>query len=400
MAIQFQGEKILVLGASVLQIPIIQKAKELGLKVVAVDLNAAAAGRAYCDEFFVVSTTDVTGVAQVVETVRPVGVVTAATDLPIRVIAEVAERFGLPGPSVATSLKATDKALMIEAFRAHKVPCPQYFITHDLAECRAKLADLGLPCILKPVDSSGSRGVVLVSELETLESAFTYSQSVSRSGSVIVEEVLRGNEISVETITLAGQTHVLAITDKETTGSPHYVETAHAQPARLNRKLREQVIQVAQEATTALGITEGPSHIEMMCTPDGPRLIELGHRLGGDFITSHLVPLSTGIDMLAATVLISTGHQPDLRPKFNIASAVRFFSAPEGMLKRVCGLTAARAVPHVYDIVLFKKSGFCPADLSSSSDRVGAVIAQAQTRDQAERACLEAIDQIKYQMEV
>ena len=126
-------------------------------------------------------------------------------------------------------------------------------------------------------------------------------------------------------------------------------------------------------------------------------MIELGSRMGGDCITTHLVPLSTGIDMIQAAINIACGEKPDLTPKFQKGSAIRFIDAPHGTIAEIKGITDAEKISGVTQISLTKQLGDTVGDIASSNDRTGFVIAQADTASDAVNMCEKAITAIKIQ---
>lgn len=130
--------------------------------------------------------------------------------------------------------------------------------------------------IVKPADNSGSRGVDLLknNDAESLKNAFEYSKSFSRTGESVVEEYIEGSEVSVETMSIDGECHVIQITDKITTGVPYFVEMGHSQPSMLSEKIKGEIAEVAKAANKALGISNGPSHTEIKVTKDGPKIVE------------------------------------------------------------------------------------------------------------------------------
>lgn len=385
-------KKLLIIGASILQLPAITRAKELGYYVGVIDFNPNAVGIPFADEYFNVSTMDIEGVARTAEEFRPDGIMTLATDMPMRSIAVACRRLGLPGISYDTAVKSTDKGEMIKAFAANGVEHPWYHILSGEKDLQAVIGSVAFPCISKPTDNSGSRGVMLVHNEEELREAVRYSAENGRSGQVIVEEYLRGNEVSVEVIVIDGTPHVLNVTDKLTTGAPHFVEMGHSQPSSLGEGDLEKIRDIACRAVKAVGICNGPAHVELMLTENGPKMIELGARMGGDCITTHLVPLSTGIDMVEATIRFACGEKPDVEKKFNKGSAIRYFHAPAGVIKSISGIDEARKIPGVQEIVFTKQVGDTVGDIGSSTDRVGFVIAQADTAEDAVAVCNHALD--------
>ena len=381
-------KRLMIIGESILQLPAIQKAKALGHYVAVADFNPSAIGIPYADEYYNVSTIDEEGVYQAAKAFGADGVMTLATDMPMRSVAYTCKKLGLTGISYDTAVKATDKGEMIKAFEKANVEHPWYYIISDT---KADLpAGITYPCITKPTDNAGSRGVMLVNSREELEDALAYSSENGRSGTVIVEEYMVGPEISVEIIVWQGVPHVLQITDKLTTGAPHFVEMGHSQPSRLPLADQEKIKDLACRAVKAVGIDNGPAHVEIMLTKDGPKMVELGARMGGDCITTHLVPLSTGVDMIKATMDICLGLTPDIAPKFQKGSAIRFFDVPCGTVKAIEGVEEAKAIPGVQEIAFTKQVGDTVGTIGASGDRTGFVIAQAATAENAVAVCRQA----------
>lgn len=381
-------KRLFIIGASILQLPAIQKAKELGFYVAVADFNPNAIGIGYADEYYNVSTIDEEGVYQAAKAFCAEGIMTLATDMPMRSVSYACKKLGLTGISYDTAVKATDKGEMIKAFEKAGVEHPWYYILDDTA--KALPEGITYPCITKPTDSAGSRGVMLVENEAQLRDALSYSAENGRSGSVIVEEYMQGAEVSVEVIVWQGTPHVLQITDKLTTGAPHFVEMGHSQPSRLPAADQEKIKDLACRAVKAVGIDNGPAHVEIMLTEQGPKMVELGARMGGDCITTHLVPLSTGVDMIKATMDICLGQTPDIQPKYQKGSAIRFFDVPHGTITAIEGVEEAEKIPGVREIAFTKQVGDTAGEIGASGDRMGFVIAQADSADGAVAVCQQA----------
>lgn len=391
-------KKLLIIGASILQLPAIKKAKEMGLEVAVADYDPKAVGIPFADRYFNASTIDVDAICKVAQEYRPDGIMTLATDMPMRSVAAATALLGLPGISMDTAIKATDKGEMIKAFEVHGVESPWFRIIKDQEDLNAAKRDFSYPCVMKPTDNAGSRGVTLLRSEEDLEDAYAYSRRQSRGGAVIVEEFLQGSEVSVEVMVVDGEPHVLAVTDKLTTGAPHFVEMGHSQPSQLAESDVAKIKDLAVRAVLAVGINCGPAHVEIMNTKDGPKMIELGARMGGDCITTHLVPLSTGIDMVRATIDVSLGNCPDIEPKWDKGSAIRFFNAPRGKIRLISGMEEASRIEGVKELFLPKKVGESIGEIFSSIDRSGYVIAQGFSARKAVEVCESALSLVKFEM--
>ena len=394
---------LMILGASILQLPAIRKAKEMGLRVVAVDMNPDAVG--FKEDGVVkevISTIDIPAVVKAAEKHKVDGVMTLASDMPMRSVAAVSKELGLVGIDDDTALKATNKAEMRKALFECGVPIPQFFKVSNIEEYMAAVEKLDGIFIVKPADNSGSRGIYKVEDVtdrETVKNAYYYSREYSRNGDVVVEEFMSGPEVSVETLTVDGTCHIIQITDKLTLGAPHFVEMGHSQPTKLDNETADKISEITKAANRAVGITSGPSHTEIIVTEEGPKIVELGARLGGDCITTHLVPLSTGIDMVECCIRIALGEKPDIERKWNRGSAIRYFNQRSGVVKSIKGIEEAKNIDGVKQISIVHGVGEKVSEITESGSRIGFVIAGKNTAEEAISVCKEALSSIEVNIE-
>ena len=382
--------RILVLGASRLQMPALIRAREMGFETAVADYNPRAEGIPLADSFYEVSTVDEKGVYEAAKDFHADGIVTLATDMPMRALAYACERLGLAGLSYDAALRATDKALMIRAFEEHGIAHPAYAVVKR--SLNADALSFNYPAVIKPVDSSGSRGVCQVNNCEELQNELDCTLSFSSVGKAIIEELMVGPEVSVEVVVIHGIPHVIQVTDKTTTGAPHFVETGHTQPSCLSESSLDAIRDLAGRAALAVGIEHGPAHAEIINTLEGPKLVEIGARLGGDCITTHLVPLSTGVDMVEAAIRCSLGETPSVEPKWSRGSAIRFLSASRGVVEGFFGADEARSMKGVSEVVINCAVGDCLSEITSSVTRPGYVIASGSSSEAAE--CCDAAKRI------
>ena len=395
-------KKMMILGASILQLPAIEKASEMGLEVIAVDMNPEAVGfRVPGVIKEVISTIDTPAILEAAKRHKINGIMTLASDMPMQSVAVVSHEMGLVGISEDTALKATNKAFMRDALREADVPVPLYFRVkgkNAFKEAVEKVRVAGYKCIVKPADNSGSRGVDLLKEDADLDTAYDYTVHYSRGGEIVVEEFMEGPEVSVETLAVDGDVHVIQITDKLTTGAPYFVEMGHSQPSQLSEETRKRIAEVAVAANKAIGIQNGPSHTEIKVTKDGPKIVELGARLGGDCITTHLVPLSTGVNMVECSIRIALGEKPDLEPKWNKGSAIRYLKTGIGTVKEIKGVDDAVKINGVVQVSIVHGVGEQVGEIKSSVDRAGLVVAQAEDAQKAVTISEDAISNIHFIM--
>lgn len=299
----------------------------------------------------------------------------------------VNRELGLHGPGPETVVRATNKEQMRRAFERGGAPSPrsQAVMTDESAVGAAN--DIGGSIIVKPSRNSGSRGITHLnagSSSEQILQAFHRAMSESRDHSALIEQYIEGPEFSVEALVWNGRIEILAVTDKLTTGTPNFVEMGHSQPTQLPPDSAMAVRNAAISGIRALGLDWCAAHAEVKLAPSGPFLMEIGARLGGDFITTELVPRSTGIDMVAAAIQLSLGEEPDLHPAHSSqGAAIRYFDPLPGVVEQIDGVAEARQMPGVKIVDVYMKPGDRVGVVDSSLARAGHVVAEGRTAEEA-----------------
>ena len=367
--------KIAIIGASYLQLPLYLKAKELGIETIGFSWAIGAVAKKHCTKFYEISTTEKEQILEICKAEKIDGILTIATDIAVPTVNYIASKMGLIGNSQRSGLLATNKFEMREAFKKNNINSPAFFKVsriEDLSQIENKLK---YPVIVKPVDRSGSKGITKVSEQNQLKSAVVRAISEAISKTAIIEHFVVGNEISVECISYKGQHNLLAITDKVTSGPPHFVELEHHQPSNLSKELQTRVEQMTKAALNALEIEYGASHSEFIITPDDVYITEVGARMGGDFIGSDLVYLSTGYDFLQGIIDIALNQFSTPVKTKHLHSGVLFYSKSTPMLKELTYTTSLKS-----KIVRSQFDENLKDDLTESSDRSGYCIYQSSEK--------------------
>ena len=252
-------------------------------------------------------------------------------------------------------------------------------------------------CVVKPSDSAASRGVeIFDSDSSKVErkKQYDYSKSFSRNGIVMVEEYMKGPEVSVEGIIVNKELHIIAITDKLVTPLPFFVELGHSEPSQLPTSVQKDICDVTRKAVAAIGIVNGTCHAELKITDKGPKIVEIAARLGGDYITSCLVPLSTGVDLVGNSILLALHRPISIEKTRKQGSAIRFISGEEGVVKKIEIKEEAKNIDGIYEIQIYVQKGQKVRSLQSSNDRLGHVIAIGETAEQAIERAEKALDNI------
>lgn len=380
----YQGKKaVLVFGVGPLQESIIKRAKKMGLYTVGIDPCADATCKDCVDAFEVVPGQDYEGHCAVVEKYGIDAIVTAATDKPLVMMARIAEKYGFPFYSVETAKWSTDKFQMKQRFMEGGVPCAKGRLVKSVSE----VEDFEYPVIIKPRDNSGSRGVKLCRSKEELESSMSEAFEVSKLDTVLVEEFIEGPEYSIEGLHHDGKSEVIQFTEKKTTEFPYNVELGHIQPANITEENKQKIREIVAKIGKALNFENCPSHTELKINERGVYVIETSPRLGGDYITSTLTPLSTGVNVEDELLNVALGQTINPKPKLEQFSGVRFFAFEVGrVIKHVPDANFIKGWPHVVDFSFALKVGNKVNRITSSLNRYGQLILQAGNRDAIEEA--------------
>ena len=318
--------KIAIIGANYLQLPLVTKALELGHDTICFAWEKGAVAKEICTRFYPISVTEKEKILDVCKKEKIDAILTIASDVAMPTVSYVAKKLNLVANTIESTLKATNKYEMRIALKKHKLKVPKFIKVTDYHSSSIK--DFNFPIISKPVDSSGSKGVQIVGEKKDVENSVKEASQYGLSKEVILEEFIVGKEISVETISYNGEHTILAKTEKVTSGPPNFVELEQHQPYD-GGVLELQINEISLKVLNALGIEFGASHIELLITSKNEiYIIEVGGRMGGDFIGSHLVELSTGYDFLKGVIDVALGSfsKPNLRAQKKY-SGVYFLSS-------------------------------------------------------------------------
>ena len=301
-------KKLAIIGAALFQEPAILKAKAMGLETHVFAWEAGDPGEKMADFFYPISIREKEEILAKCQEIGIDGIISIASDLAMVTVNYVAEKMGLTGNSIAATLISTNKHEMREAFAKGGDPSPKSIVAD--AETDLDAIGIPLPLIVKPTDRSGSRGVIKVEKKEELKAAIDFAINESFEKKAVVEEFATGDEYSVEYISCRGKHYLLAVTEKTTSGEPWFIEMSHIEPAPITDERRENIRRVCDHALDTLMLYDGAGHIELKVDKDeNIKIIEIGGRMGGGFIGSDLVELSTGYDYVSNVIRIAMGEE-------------------------------------------------------------------------------------------
>ncbi|MEZ8445398.1 acetyl-CoA carboxylase biotin carboxylase subunit family protein [Vibrio splendidus] len=328
------NKKIAIIGANEFQLDLILKAKSKGYETHVFAWETGDVGEFEADYFYPISITDKEAILEKCRVIGIDGVVSIASDLAIITVNFIANRLNLVGNSPRCSELTTNKYLMRQALFNANLPVPLFQLVSSTEEVDNR--KLSIPSIVKPIDRSGSRGITLINSLDELDYAIKKSQECSFVNDILIEEFIDGREFSVESISHSGKHQILQITEKFTTGSPGFIERGHLSPARISVREKSLICKVVTDALNCLEVRHGASHSEIkLDSNDEVKIIEIGGRMGGDFIGSYLVENNTGFDFTNGVVDIAVNtdfHFPegnDLDNADYCSMVVYYFSSEE-----------------------------------------------------------------------
>ena len=380
-------KKLLVLAAGILQVPIIKRAHEMGYYVIAADGNPDAVGLQYADKQICANITSEEEMLAIAKKEQIDGVIHPCSEVSMNVMGRIRDELGLSGVSRKQAVVATNKHLMRETFRKGDAPSPISILAKSAEDAWIHFVnDFYTNAILKPNRNSGSRGIAKVVKGISKDEFFKlYDVALeeSRDNSVLIEQFIEGPEFSVEIIVWEDKVNVLTVTDKKTTEAPHFVEIGHNQPSCFSDDIVSIIQDAAVRGVKALGVDKCACHAEVKVQDGKAYLMEIGARMGGDFISTVLTRLSTGVDMVAAAINCALNIEPDLEPNTQTKGVcIRYFCPTPGVLNAIRN-TEILNDPHVHDWKIYHAVGDFIPEVTSSLCRSGHVIVTEKTPQDA-----------------
>lgn len=382
-----KSNAILVFGAGDLQLSLIDSIKKKGLVSVAIDPNPNAPGKCYADFFYQIAPDDFEQTLYCARKHAVVGVATTATDHPIVMMARIAEKISVPFPSVHSVITVLDKFKLKSALQNANVLCAKgaVYSTHQTVDVNA----FCFPVIIKPNEGSGSRGVMVCRNPGELHEAISHIREFLTDERYIIEEYIPGEEFSVEALVQNGKLTIIQITDYLDNKPPYNVPLGRFQPSKYVAA-RTKVEDILKEVIQVTGLDNCAIHPEFKIFNNKLYLIEIGPRLGGGFITSHLVPLSTCIDLESLYLDVVTNREVFIPPAKIQYSSIRYLSLPIGSkVKRVIPESELKlAFPRLVKYKQNLQVGDTAKQITSNLDTHGYWIVYDHDRDELYRTLI------------
>lgn len=329
-------KKLLMLGGGFLQCFVIKKAKELGYYVLVLDADPKAAGFQHADEYAVINIVDEDACLRYAQEHHVNGVLTAATDFSVLTMSHIAEAMHLPGINHQAAKTIKNKAAVRKCLFDAKADDTGYsYEIESTDEIPNILTKVEFPLMMKPVDGSGSRGASRVDSAEEFTKACEFAMAGSISHRAVAEPFVVGKEYGVESFVDQGEIHILGIMQKEMTEPPYYAELGHAIPSGLSKEVEDRIKVCVEKALVALGVNHGSVNMDLLIGDDGDvHIVDVGARMGGNLIGSHIIPIGTGIPYMENMIRAAVGDPTDFSP----------ISEPQPVATKLLALTPGRVV--------------------------------------------------------
>lgn len=307
---------LLMLGGGFLQCFVIKKAKQLGYRVLVLDADPNAMGFELADDYAVINIVDEEACLKYAQEHKVDGVLTAATDFSVLTMSRIAQEMGLPGINYEAAKRIKNKAAVRKCLFDAKADDTGYsFEINSLEEASKILPQVKFPVMMKPCDGSGSRGASRVDRAEDFAKACEFAMSGSITHRAVAEPFVEGKEYGVESFVDNGEIHILGVMQKDMTLPPYYAELGHAIPSGLPIAIEEKIKSCVHKALVALDVNHGSVNMDLLLSESGDvHIVDVGARMGGNLIGSHIIPIGTGVDYMGNMIRAAVGDATDYMP--------------------------------------------------------------------------------------
>jgi biotin carboxylase len=377
------AKTLLFIGGSVLQLPSIRWAQAAGLEVILTDKNPCAPGHKLVDCSYTMGGDDVDGLVSLALDLKAEGEFAGAycsNDFGLEAVAAISEATETPGNTLSAVRRCLDKSAATTTWRKMGINTPKGACVASEAELRATLETLGLPAIVKPLSSSGSRGVRSIWKVKEISAAYREARHhAGDCGSVLVEKYIEGQHIDVNGFFVEGEFERGGILDRFFTPAPQHVPTWGCQPSHLDAKEKNRVYRLVERAARAVGIESGPVKADVIFTEEGPVILELGPRFHGDVSSSYVTPRCSDFGPIAswfdALADPDDWRCPDLDGKQEMSGWMALFPEQPGFFQEIKGLDKLVKTCGIEEALLLKPKNHLISQLGDNTSVCGFVFA-------------------------
>lgn len=390
-------KKLMIMGAGIYQVPLIKRAKAMGIHTIAVSIPGNYPGFAVADEICHINTVDYETVLKVAREKKIDGIVTAGTDVAVITIGKVCDELGLSGLSFEAAKIASDKMLMKERYEACGVRTARFRKVYFEDDLQEVIKDLEYPLIFKAVDSSGSRGITRVNTPADIETAVAGVKAVTRKNYYIVEEFIIGEEFGAQAFVYGGKLQfVLPHGDYVFMGDTG-VPVGHFAPYNLDEEVLKDVYEQAEKAIRAMGLDNCAINADFIMKDNKTYVLEIGGRSGATCL-AELVSIYYGYDYYEKIIQAALGEAPEFPQEMAVPNAsMLLMSDKDGVIKSIADHNPENE--HIYEVMFDYRVGEAVKKFKVGPHRIGHVVTKGATLEEATAELEKALENIEITVE-
>jgi biotin carboxylase len=398
---------ILCIGAGIEQLPSIQVAQKMGLRVIALDGNSKAVGLGVAEQGIVMDLRDTSKVIQLAKEFNIRCVLPVPVGAILTTIGAVNDALGLWGISQRAATLCTDKILTRKVLAEAGLFTPKFAEVTDEESMLHAAEEIGYPVIVKPRFGSGSQGVFVAKEqtelIRWLPWHMEQRQKFKEAKKSLVESFIIGQEVGVDSIVVGNTYSNILIRDKEVTQLPFRLPFAYLAPTHLPVVIQEKINEHLTRACIALGLNNCLLHADILVDEHGKIVIlDISGRPSGFNISAKMIPVVTGVESIRQAIQLSLGMQTDFSSNcYQKGAILRMLSAPTGRLVGITGIEKVRQIPGVAEVESFLEPGEIIQERRTGTIgyRIGYLLTYGNTREEADRLWHTAANEIYFHME-
>jgi len=397
---------VLIIGGNIETVPAVKIAKKFGYITVITDDNINAPAKKFSDYFLKVSTYDIDQSIKMVvnfnKKIKIDAVMSMTTDVPLTV-SKIASKLKLPNIPINTTKIFTDKYLMKKKLKQIRIPIPKFYLIKNFNDLKKKIQILDI-CIIKPVDSRGARGVYIINHnTKNLKTLYEKSKSFSSKKKIIVEEFLKGQQLSTETIISNYKVKTIGISDRNyefiKRFQPNVIENGSDLPSKFHNKYIKEIDKIVRKISIKLNIKNGTMKGDLVIHKNKIYVIEFAPRLSGGYFSSIMIPKSSEVNLIELAIKIHLGEKINLNQinyKLKKYVTQRFFFPKPGIVKKIRinkNLLKKRGVEYFQ---CYLKKGDKINNLTDHTGRAGQVITSSNSKKVAIELANKICNSIKF----
>lgn len=388
--------KLMIMGAGIYQVPLIKKAKEMGLETLVVSIPGNYPGIPLADKFYAVDTRDKETILKIAADEKISGICTSGTDVAVKTIGYVNEELNLSGISYTAACNVTDKAAMKAVFKEHNVSTAAFEKVYSKEEAMDAADKIGYPVIVKAVDSSGSRGIQKASNEKELILAYAGSMAVTKKDYVLVEEYIVADEIGVDGYVGENEIEIILPHTKFTYSVDGVtIPSGHAFPYIADKKQIAEIEKQIMLATKAVGLKNCPFNADVFVRDGKVWIIEIGGRTGATCIP-ELISIYKGYDWYEKIIRAALGENLDFTSEKEIPCMAKLlFSEKDGVIQSIDQSIIEELIQMGMEIHLDYKEGEHIDAVHNGTDRIGHLIKSETTEEQIDNYVKQVMNAIE-----